>query len=183
MVLPYDLVVCLTTWNRFGTLRGVSRSDHLVANSYIIVFRIMFMWDYPIFLFIIHYSIHLFCSSFQISWHDLAFFDPILYESLRHLIEDAKRPDATEIFSSLDLTYCVQLRAEEGTHKETIYYYVAIKTNNASKFDKIKAHRWTVSSEFLHVVAFWIVQLSFLVAIWYTYMIIHDCWVSMLCPW
>jgi E3 ubiquitin-protein ligase EDD1 len=50
----------------------------------------------------------------KISWHDLAFFDPILYESLRHLIEDAKRADANEIFSSLDLTYCIQLRAEEG---------------------------------------------------------------------
>ena len=49
-----------------------------------------------------------------ISWHDLAFFDPILYESLRQLVEDSKRPDASELFSALDLTYCIELRTEEG---------------------------------------------------------------------
>ncbi|XP_065677761.1 E3 ubiquitin-protein ligase UBR5 isoform X1 [Hydra vulgaris] len=50
----------------------------------------------------------------KISWHDLAFFDPILYESLRQLIEDSKREDSSKFFSDLDLTYCIQLRPEEG---------------------------------------------------------------------
>lgn len=51
-----------------------------------------------------------------INWHDLAFYDPTLYESLRQLIEDAKRPDSTEFFSSLDLTFYIQLPVEEGGH-------------------------------------------------------------------
>lgn len=49
-----------------------------------------------------------------ISWHDLAFYDPTLYESLRQLMEDAKRPDSTDFFSSLDLTFYIQLPVEEG---------------------------------------------------------------------
>ncbi|XP_066917257.1 E3 ubiquitin-protein ligase UBR5-like isoform X2 [Clytia hemisphaerica] len=51
-----------------------------------------------------------------ISWHDLAFYDPTLYESLRQLIEDSKRPDSSEFFSSLDLTFYIQLPVEEGGH-------------------------------------------------------------------
>ena len=55
-----------------------------------------------------------FFFSLQISWHDLAFYDPTLYESLRQLIEDSKRPDSSEFFSSLDLTFYIQLPTEEG---------------------------------------------------------------------
>lgn len=50
----------------------------------------------------------------KISWHDLAFFDPTLYESLRNLMEEATREDNIDVFSSLDLTYLIQLRTEEG---------------------------------------------------------------------
>lgn len=51
----------------------------------------------------------------QISWHDLAFFDPILYESLRQLIMDAKtNPDAAFALQTLDLRFCVDLCPEEG---------------------------------------------------------------------
>ena len=48
------------------------------------------------------------------SWHDLAFFDPTLYESLRQLIQDSTRTDAKELFAGLDLTFCIELSQEEG---------------------------------------------------------------------
>lgn len=50
-----------------------------------------------------------------IYWHDLAFFDPLLYESLRQLILDAEtNRDAEQTFQSLDLRFCVDLCIEEG---------------------------------------------------------------------
>ena len=48
------------------------------------------------------------------SWHDLAFFDPTLYEVLRLLIQNSTRPDAKELFSGLDLTFYVDLSQDEG---------------------------------------------------------------------
>lgn len=50
----------------------------------------------------------------QIGWHDFAFFDPTMYETLRKLIVDAELPNAHEIFSTLDLTFSVELSPEEG---------------------------------------------------------------------
>ena len=50
-----------------------------------------------------------------IAWHDLAFFDPILYESLRQLILDSESGNSeVSTFSELDLRLCVDLCAEEG---------------------------------------------------------------------
>uniref|UniRef100_A0A6G1SD51 E3 ubiquitin-protein ligase UBR5 n=1 Tax=Aceria tosichella TaxID=561515 RepID=A0A6G1SD51_9ACAR len=52
-----------------------------------------------------------------ISWHDLAFFDPILYESLRQLVLDAEMNAADTTASALhalDLRFCVDLSVEEG---------------------------------------------------------------------
>ncbi|XP_031552973.1 E3 ubiquitin-protein ligase UBR5-like isoform X3 [Actinia tenebrosa] len=50
----------------------------------------------------------------RIGWHDLAFFDSMLYESLRQLLVTAEAPDAEEKFQSLDLTFTIQLTPEEG---------------------------------------------------------------------
>ncbi|XP_059176788.1 E3 ubiquitin-protein ligase UBR5-like isoform X3 [Physella acuta] len=50
----------------------------------------------------------------RIGWHDLAFFDPVMYESLRSLVEDAETKDAQLIFTALDLNFCVELGTEEG---------------------------------------------------------------------
>lgn len=51
----------------------------------------------------------------SISWHDLAFFDPTLYESLRQLVLDAETNDgANSALQSLDLRFCVDLCIEEG---------------------------------------------------------------------
>ena len=50
----------------------------------------------------------------QISWHDLAFFDPSVYESLRKMILDSREPNGAELLSALGLTFAVTLSAEEG---------------------------------------------------------------------
>ncbi|KAK2568064.1 E3 ubiquitin-protein ligase UBR5 [Acropora cervicornis] len=50
----------------------------------------------------------------RIGWHDLAFFDPMLYESLRKLIVEATSLNAEETFRALDLTFSVQMTAEDS---------------------------------------------------------------------
>ena len=50
---------------------------------------------------------------FQIGWHDLAFFDPTLYEGLRQLMLDAERGRGASI-APLELTFSIQLSKEEG---------------------------------------------------------------------
>jgi len=49
----------------------------------------------------------------KINWHDLAFFDPALYESLRQLALEAETGDG-EVLESLDLNFVVDLPPEEG---------------------------------------------------------------------
>nr|CAD7423599.1 unnamed protein product [Timema monikensis] len=49
-----------------------------------------------------------------IRFHDLAFFDPVIYESLRQLVVDAETKDSNSLFSALDLTFSVDLSVEEG---------------------------------------------------------------------
>jgi len=50
----------------------------------------------------------------KIGWHDLAFFDPVMYESLRQLIVDSETKDASFMFTQLELTFCAELGPEEG---------------------------------------------------------------------
>ncbi|XP_053381871.1 E3 ubiquitin-protein ligase UBR5-like [Mercenaria mercenaria] len=50
----------------------------------------------------------------KIGWHDLAFFDPVMYESLRQLVLDSETKDASLMFQALDMNFCVELCAEEG---------------------------------------------------------------------
>ncbi|XP_075236131.1 E3 ubiquitin-protein ligase hyd isoform X1 [Lycorma delicatula] len=49
-----------------------------------------------------------------IRFHDLAFFDPVMYESLRQLVVDAETKDSNSLFSALDLTFSIDLSIEEG---------------------------------------------------------------------
>ncbi|XP_046991563.1 E3 ubiquitin-protein ligase UBR5 [Schistocerca americana] len=49
-----------------------------------------------------------------IRFHDLAFFDPVIYESLRQLVVDAETKDSNSLFSALDLTFSIDLSPEEG---------------------------------------------------------------------
>ena len=48
------------------------------------------------------------------SWHDLAFLDPVMYESLRQLVLDSRTSEGANHLSSLGLTFHVTLRPEEG---------------------------------------------------------------------
>merc|ERR1719228_2923526 len=52
----------------------------------------------------------------QIRFHDLAFFDPVIYESLRQLVVDAEKPgpDNSTALQALDLTFSIDLCVEEG---------------------------------------------------------------------
>lgn len=49
-----------------------------------------------------------------IKFHDLAFFDPVIYESLRQLVIDAENKDSNGLFTALDLNFSIDLSAEEG---------------------------------------------------------------------
>lgn len=40
-----------------------------------------------------------------IKFHDLAFFDPVVYESLRQLVVDAETKDSNSLFTALDLNF------------------------------------------------------------------------------
>ena len=48
-----------------------------------------------------------------VGWHDLAFFDPVMYESFREVVLQGKKEDKEAMFSALDLTFCVELGPEE----------------------------------------------------------------------
>jgi len=51
-----------------------------------------------------------------VKFHDLAFFDPVIYESLRQLVVDAEKPgsDNATALQALDLTFSIDLCIEEG---------------------------------------------------------------------
>lgn len=50
----------------------------------------------------------------MIRFHDLAFFDPVVYESLRQLVVDAEGKDGPQVLSTFDLTFSIDLGPEEG---------------------------------------------------------------------
>ncbi|XP_043261279.1 E3 ubiquitin-protein ligase UBR5 isoform X2 [Colletes gigas] len=49
-----------------------------------------------------------------IRFHDLAFFDSVIYESLRQLVIDSETKDSNGLFSALDLMFSIDLCPEEG---------------------------------------------------------------------
>ncbi|XP_053600812.1 E3 ubiquitin-protein ligase UBR5 [Plodia interpunctella] len=49
-----------------------------------------------------------------VRFHDLAFFDPVVYESLRQLVADAERGDSQTLFAALDLNFSLNMCEEEG---------------------------------------------------------------------
>ncbi|XP_045510523.1 E3 ubiquitin-protein ligase UBR5 isoform X7 [Colias croceus] len=50
----------------------------------------------------------------KIRFHDLAFFDPVVYESLRQLVVDAETGDSHSLFAALDLNFSLEMCEEEG---------------------------------------------------------------------
>ncbi|KAL1449792.1 hypothetical protein WDU94_002266, partial [Cyamophila willieti] len=49
-----------------------------------------------------------------IRFHDLAFFDPVMYESLRQLVVNAENKNLSGLFSVLDLNFSIDMCTEEG---------------------------------------------------------------------
>jgi E3 ubiquitin-protein ligase EDD1 len=75
-----------------------------------------------------------------ISWHDLAFFDPVLYESLRHLIVDTESGNDS-MFAELDLRFCVDLCAEEGGgHVDLITNGRNVEVNAQNIYDYVRRY-------------------------------------------
>jgi len=51
----------------------------------------------------------------KVRFHDLAFFDPVIYESLRQLVLDAENKETSgQLFAALELTFSIDLSPEEG---------------------------------------------------------------------
>ncbi|TRY88597.1 hypothetical protein DNTS_029996 [Danionella cerebrum] len=50
----------------------------------------------------------------KVNWHDFAFFDPVMYESLRQLIRHSQTEEAEAVFAAMDLAFAVDLCKEEG---------------------------------------------------------------------
>ncbi|KAL4629964.1 E3 ubiquitin-protein ligase UBR5 isoform X5 [Arapaima gigas] len=51
----------------------------------------------------------------KVNWHDFAFFDPVMYESLRQLIRHSQTGDAEAVFAAMDLAFAIDLCKEEGS--------------------------------------------------------------------
>ncbi|CAL1532111.1 unnamed protein product [Lymnaea stagnalis] len=87
----------------------------------------------------------------RIGWHDLAFFDPVMYESLRSLVEDAETKDAQLLFTALDLNFCVELSAEEGGEQVELLpdgAEVEVSAQNVHNYvRKYAEHRMVVVAE------------------------------------
>jgi E3 ubiquitin-protein ligase EDD1 len=49
----------------------------------------------------------------KVGWCDLAFFDPVMYESLRQLVSDAEAKDSSALFTALDLVFSIDLSQDE----------------------------------------------------------------------
>uniref|UniRef100_A0A8C1SQP9 E3 ubiquitin-protein ligase UBR5 n=1 Tax=Cyprinus carpio TaxID=7962 RepID=A0A8C1SQP9_CYPCA len=51
----------------------------------------------------------------KVNWHDFAFFDPVMYESLRQLIRHSQTEEAEAVFAAMDLAFAIDLCKEEGS--------------------------------------------------------------------
>jgi E3 ubiquitin-protein ligase EDD1 len=77
----------------------------------------------------------------KISWHDLAFFDPVMYESLRQLIVDAETKDASQMFSTLDLTFSINLSQDEGAeHVDLMPGGADVEVNTTNVHDYVRKY-------------------------------------------
>lgn len=77
-----------------------------------------------------------------VAWHDLAFFDPVLYESLRQLILDSENSkDSCAFFQSLDLRFSIDLCEEEGgNHVDLIPSGRNIEVNANNVYDYVRKY-------------------------------------------
>jgi E3 ubiquitin-protein ligase EDD1 len=107
----------------------------------------------------------------KVAWHDLAFFDHDLYESLRVMVNEAEsRRDPDSYFQALDLRFCIDLSAEEGGGQvELVPNGRTIEVNSSNVYDYIKKyckHKMIVIQEkALHVSQQFKCYLSFLITL------------------
>ena len=93
----------------------------------------------------------------QVSWHDLAFFDPVMYESLRLLILDSRGKSGQEHLTSQQLTFQVTLRAEEGGGmRELVMHGASLPVTPDNVYDYVRKYAelrmLTVNKEPLQVI-------------------------------
>ncbi|XP_043283698.1 E3 ubiquitin-protein ligase UBR5 isoform X2 [Venturia canescens] len=76
-----------------------------------------------------------------IRFHDLAFFDSVIYESLRQLVVDAETKDSNSLFSALDLTFSIDLCPEEGGGSiELVPNGREIEVNGTNVYDYVRKY-------------------------------------------
>lgn len=69
---------------------------------------------------------------FQVNWHDFAFFDHVMYESLRQLILASQSQDAYAVFAAMDLAFAIDLCKEEGGGQ--VQWHFVLKHNCNSNY-------------------------------------------------
>lgn len=62
----------------------------------------------------------------QVNWHDFAFFDPVMYESLRQLIRHSQASEAEAVFAAMDLAFAIDLCKEEGSGQVTSLFQSSV---------------------------------------------------------
>ncbi|XP_069947908.1 E3 ubiquitin-protein ligase UBR5 isoform X2 [Cherax quadricarinatus] len=77
-----------------------------------------------------------------VRFHDLAFFDPVMYESLRKLVLDAENKDTgTDVFKALDLTFSIDVIPEEGgTNIELISGGRNVEVTTGNVYDYVRKY-------------------------------------------
>lgn len=77
-----------------------------------------------------------------VRFHDLAFFDPVMYESLRKLVLDAENKDTgSDVFKALDLTFSIDVIPEEGgTNVELISGGRNVEVTTSNVYDYVRKY-------------------------------------------
>jgi E3 ubiquitin-protein ligase EDD1 len=64
----------------------------------------------------------------KVTWYDLAFFDPVMFESLRQMVQDAESSsDPAAMFDALDLSFVIEAAPEEVLAR---YIWIILDFNN-----------------------------------------------------
>lgn len=77
-------------------------------------------------------EIYFLCLLLQVNWHDFAFFDPVMYESLRQLIRHSQAGEADAVFAAMDLAFAIDLCKEEGAGQVKDHTDAAVLRNAAN---------------------------------------------------
>ncbi|EAT42542.1 AAEL005930-PA [Aedes aegypti] len=77
----------------------------------------------------------------HIRFHDLAFFDPVVYDSLRQLVKDSHTKSGISILQSLELNFVIDLIPEEGSGSvEIVPGGRDIQVNETNVFDYVRKY-------------------------------------------